>query len=338
MDLESLSPFLRRCLQIRIGEHLDGDEATFPQEHELCDLLGVFPHSSDFTCLGQASTSGARCRIKIGERQRYIAKGLLADTSQTFPSICTNMNVITEKLERIASNLLCQRNHQKQTGDLARTWLLKIVQYRVLECDMRFARLESMLDPLVWRFNHIGEQLRAGDGRFSAEAFDAGSIQADEINLRANNDAAGAVAVVDVLVNNVDDEPAQGGAGPASIPHQPTAHPRAHNRINHAGSTLSLERAEVRKEREGGGEGKKGRDDEPTRMPIEGVCPICQEPLINTKVDTPLRASSSNSLHEPDELSYCSRLCGRNFHMACINSRDASLLTKGLHDNSRCEM
>ncbi|OAX78117.1 hypothetical protein ACJ72_07577 [Emergomyces africanus] len=325
MDLESLSPSLRRSLAIRVENPLSADEATFFQENELCELFGIFPQSADFTCLGQASASGARCRGKISREQRCIATTLLAGANRTFPYMCANMHEVTEKLERIARHLLCQRNHRKQTSNVARSWLLKLVQYRVLECDMRWARLESMLDPLVMRFNHIGAQLRA-DGRISLEVLDARRIQADELSLGANNDAAEqTVAVVDVFVDaetgaDVDSEPAQGGDGPVSTPHPPAAHPQllqVDRLINHAGSTRSLQRTEARRE----GEEEEEQKDETTRMPIEGGdCPICQESLINTAVIASLASSSSNSPYESDELSYCSRLCGRNFHVACINS------------------
>ncbi|KKZ60972.1 hypothetical protein EMCG_04395 [[Emmonsia] crescens] len=335
MDLQTLSPRLRRFLENRLDNPRFADEAPFIQEDELSELLGVFPQSEDFTCLGQASSSGAQCRSKISLEQRYIAQTLLRGANQTFPDLCANINELIENFEQIASYLLCQRNHQKQISDLARVWLLKTVQYRVLECDMRYTRFEGMLDSLVVRFNNIGEQLRV-DGHLSPEAFDAGRIQVDELNPGAYYDDVEQVAVVDVNVDedeaedadadadvdaDVDDEFAPADALQASTPHLPAAQPHVHHFIYHAGSVLNLQRSEARNEKE------EENADEPTRMTIEGDCPICQEPLINAKVEASLLLSSSSSsssssshpLYESHELSYCSRLCGRNFHMDCIN-------------------
>ncbi|EER44720.1 conserved hypothetical protein [Histoplasma capsulatum var. duboisii H88] len=357
MDLQSLSPRLRHFLVNRLDNPRSVGSEPFVQEDELCELLGVFPQYDSFTCFGRTSSSGFRCRNRISREQRHIAKVLLTNANQTFQHRDTNLRELMQDFEQIASNVLCHAYHQSQISRLATSWMLKTMQYQVLEFDIRQLRMEATLGSLVEAFNDIGERLRA-DGCLSAEAYEAGRIRPGDLNLGAISGVAEQETVGYAHVDGDGDEIEDRELEPESEPppiaaavllvatQQPQPQEARIQPVTHAAYRATAVLNLVRRAARDGFASNRIRHERP-RMPIKDDCQICQEPLVNERVEASLPSSShsasshSQALHESSELTYCSRGCGRNFHLDCMNTWIYSCINTRLPltcPNCRCNL
>ncbi|CAF9911785.1 hypothetical protein IMSHALPRED_010574 [Imshaugia aleurites] len=86
---------------------------------EVLDLDGI---SSGFTCVGYAKSKGRKCRNAISYDNRQEAIKLLSEMSRLDPQSPT----IDNKLEELASRLLCKRNHRNQAIETKGQWQRRI--------------------------------------------------------------------------------------------------------------------------------------------------------------------------------------------------------------------
>ena len=106
------------------------------------EILELDLNSSEFRCVGYATSKGRRCRNPIACANRQEASKVLLEMSRLDPQ----SQRLDEKLEELASRLLCKRNHQNQGADMKRQWSCKIENYLAAE--------NSRLEALGGRENH----------------------------------------------------------------------------------------------------------------------------------------------------------------------------------------
>lgn len=89
--------------------------APVSQQARLEDIIGI---TLERTCYGFAPSQGRRCRNPIAQHSLNIALGLLNLGNE---QLCNGQD-ISQTLERLATLVLCRRNHQYQAATVARRW------------------------------------------------------------------------------------------------------------------------------------------------------------------------------------------------------------------------
>lgn len=97
------------------------------------DFLDLDPNSSTFTCVGYAPSKGRRCRNAIACVNRQEAAKLLLQMSRLDP----HSPRLDDKLDELASRLLCRRWHQNQAADMKRKWRCGIESHLAAENSRR---------------------------------------------------------------------------------------------------------------------------------------------------------------------------------------------------------
>lgn len=97
------------------------------------DALDLDPNSSSFTCVGYAPSKGRRCHNAIACVNRQEAAKILLQMSRLDPQ----SQRIDDKLEELASRLLCRRWHQNQAAEMKRKWHCDIETYLAAESARR---------------------------------------------------------------------------------------------------------------------------------------------------------------------------------------------------------
>lgn len=93
------------------------------------EVLELDPNSSHFTCIGYAKSKNRRCHNPIACANRQEGAKILLEMSRLDPQ----SQRLDNRLEELASRLLCKRWHQDQAARIKRQWHREIENYRVAE-------------------------------------------------------------------------------------------------------------------------------------------------------------------------------------------------------------
>lgn len=109
------------------------------------EVLQLDPNSSSFTCIGYAPSKGRRCRNPIAYDNRQESTMILHKMSRLDPQ----SRRVDNKLEELASRLLCRRWHQGQAADMKRQWRRDIEIYEAAEAARRQERMVDLMERLL---------------------------------------------------------------------------------------------------------------------------------------------------------------------------------------------
>lgn len=93
------------------------------------EVLELDPNSFGFTCIGHAPSKGRRCRNPIASVNRQEGAKILLQMSRLDP----HSQRLDDKLEELASRLLCKRWHQNQAAGMKRRWHCAVESYLAAE-------------------------------------------------------------------------------------------------------------------------------------------------------------------------------------------------------------
>lgn len=109
------------------------------------EVLHLDLSASGFACIGYAASKGRKCRNPIAWANCEESAKILQKMSRLDPQ----SQRVDDKLEELASRLLCSRWHQDQAGITKSQWQCHIDDYQAAEAAPRYERIDELMELML---------------------------------------------------------------------------------------------------------------------------------------------------------------------------------------------